>query len=182
MPFSADSFSSRLNLNLRETKGYTYGAKSAFEWRVREPGPMTAMANVQTKVTAPALVEFLKEMEGMAGSQPVKASELEFCQKYLTRGYISGFETPSHFATQLETLWAYRLPDDYFNTVVPGIRAVTSDEVTRMAKRYLATDGLTIVIVGDRKAIEPELRKLPVGKNLTVYKFDEAFRLAPVKE
>ena len=121
-------FSSRLNMNLREQKGYTYGARSAWDWRVNECGPLVATASVQTAVTAAALCEFLKELEGMAGARPVEEKELDFCKKYVTRGYTAGFETPSQVATQLESLFAYKLPDDYFNTVVPGIRAVTAEE------------------------------------------------------
>ncbi len=64
-------FSSRLNLNLRETKGYTYGARTMFDWRIQQAGPFLATASVQTAVTAPALVEFLREFRGMAGSRPV---------------------------------------------------------------------------------------------------------------
>jgi zinc protease len=175
-------FSSRLNLNLREQKGYTYGARSMFEWRVREPGPFVAAASVQTAVTAPALTEFLKELEGMVGGRPVDAKELDFCQKFITRGYAAGFETPSQIATQLETLFVYQLPDDYFNSVVPGVRAVTADEVMAVAKKYLALDRLAVVLVGDRKVIEPELRKLPLGKTLVVLRFDENFHLVPAQE
>ena len=174
-------FSSRLNLNLREQKGYTYGARSAWDWRVHAEGLFAATSSVQTAVTAPALAEFLKELNDMAGARPVDAKELDFCKKYVTRGYTAGFETPSHVATQLETLVAYQLPDNYFNTVVPGIQAVTADDVMRVAKKYLALDRMAIIVVGDRAKIEPELRKLPVGKDLKVYHFDEAFRLAPVE-
>ena len=170
-------FSSRLNMNLREKKGYTYGARSGWDWRVRAEGLFAATSSVQTNVTAPALAEFLKELNDMAGARPVEAKELDFCKKYVTRGYTAGFETPSHVASQLETLLAYQLPDAYFNTVVPGIQAVTADDVTRVAKKYLALDRLAIVVVGDRATIEPELRKLPVGKDLKVYRFDDAFRL-----
>jgi predicted Zn-dependent peptidase len=174
-------FSSRLNMNLRETKGYTYGARSSFDWRVHQPGPFLAAASVQTAVTAPALTEFLKEMEGLAGARPVAEKELDFCQKFLIRGYTAGFETPSQLATQLEILYTYKLPDDYFNTYVPNIAAVRCDDVTAMAKKHLRLDRLGIIIVGDRKAVEPELKKLPAGKELTVYQFDPAFKLAPVK-
>lgn len=174
-------FSSRLNLNLREQKGYTYGARSMFEWRVREAGPFVGSTSVQTAVTAAALTEFLKELDGMVGARPVEAKELDFCQKYITRGYMSSFETASQVATQLETLFTYKLPDDYFNTVVPNVEAVTTDDVMRVAKKYLALDRLSIVVVGDRKTIEPELRKLTVGKDLTVLQFDEAFKLEPGK-
>jgi zinc protease len=175
-------FSSRLNLNLREEKGYTYGARSSFEWRVMEPGPFVATASVQTKVTAPALTEFLKELDGMVGGRPVTAKELDFCKKYITRGYTAGFETPTQLAMQLETLFTYELPDDYFNTVLPGVRAVTADDVLRVAKKYLALDRLAVVVVGDRQAVEPELHKLPLGKKLTALGFDEYFYLVPAKE
>ena len=144
-------------------------------------GPFVATASVQTAVTAPALSEFLKELDGMVGARPVEEKELDFCKKYVTRGYTAGFETPSQVATQLETLFAYNLPDDYFNTVVPGVRTVTAEDVMRVAKKYLALDRLAVIVVGDRATIEPELRKLPIGKDLAVYEFDDGFRLMPVR-
>ncbi len=174
-------FSSRLNLNLRERKGYTYGARSAWDWRVHQRGPFVASSSVQTAVTAPALREFLKELEGMVGAQPVTEKELDFCKKYATRGYTAGFETPSQVATQLEILFAYQLPDDYFNTVVPGVHAVTTADTMRVARQYLDPEHLTIIVVGDRAKIERELRELPGGKDPAVYSFDENFRLLPVK-
>jgi zinc protease len=174
-------FSSRLNMNLREQKGYTYGARSAWDWRVHQRGPLVATSSVQTTVTAGALAEFLKELDGMVGARPVEEDELDFCKKYVTRGYTAGFETTSQVATQLEMLFAYRLPDDYFNSVVPGVRAVTAEDTMRVAKQYLALDRLAIVVVGDRATIEPELRKLSVGRDLTVYQFDDEFRLKPLK-
>lgn len=173
-------FSSRLNMNLREDKGYTYGARTTLDWRVQGRGPLVASSSVQTAVTAPALVEFLKEFSGMVGQRPVAAEELDFSKKYITRGYPATFETPSHVAMQLETLVQYRLADDYFNTVVPKVRAVTTDNVLRVARKYLDVDHLTVVVVGDSAQVEPALRKLPIGKNLTVYRFDEDFRLTPV--
>jgi len=172
-------FSSRLNMNLRENKGYTYGARTSFDWRVHQPGPFVAMASVQTAVTAPALVEFLKEFEGMVGGRPVDKDELEFNKNYLTRGYPAQFETPGNVASQLETLVEFGLPDDYFNTVVPNIAAVTEADVLRVAKRYLDTNHLTAIVVGDRAKIESSLRELPIGKDLAVVHFDEDFRLAP---
>jgi zinc protease len=151
------------------------------DWRVHQPGPFAASASVQTAVTAKALVEFLKEFEGMAGGRPVEAKEVDFCRKYLTRGYVAGFETASQLATQLETLVAYHLPDDYFNTVVPGLSTVTGEDVADVAKKYLRTGKLAIVVVGDRKVIEPELRKLPAGRDLAVFQFDKDFRLVPAE-
>ncbi|MHB1037978.1 MAG: M16 family metallopeptidase [Pirellulales bacterium] len=174
-------FSSRLNMNLREDKGYTYGARTGFDWRVHQPGPFTATSSVQTAVTAPALVEFLKEFNGMVGQRPVGKEELDFSKTYLTRGYPAGFETPGNVASQLETLVEYSLPDDYFNTVVPKISAVTAQDVLRVAKKYLDVAHLSIIVVGDRAKIESALQGLPAGKNLTVRKFNDEFKLVPVK-
>jgi zinc protease len=172
-------FSSRLNLNLREAKGYTYGARSSFEWRVHQAGPLVATASVQTRVTAAALAEFVKEFEGMAGRRPVTAAELEFSRNFIRRGYPAMFETPSQLAAQLETLFVYRLPDDFFQTVVPKVAAVQGDDVLAMARKYLKPDELTIVVVGDRAKIEADLRQLPLGKDLTIARFDDDFRLVP---
>jgi zinc protease len=172
-------FASRLNMNLREDKGYTYGARSHFEWHVYQPGPFVAGASVQTAVTAPALGEFLKELEGMLGKRPVGEEELDFCKKYITRGYPAGFETPGAVAAELETLVRFNLPDDYCNTVVPKVSAVSADDVLRVARKYLDLDRLAVIVVGDRSRIEAGLRELPIGKNLAVWQFDEDFRLAP---
>ena len=174
-------FSSRLNMNLREEKGYTYGARSQFDWRVRQPGPFVASSSVQTAVTHLAVVEFLKEFEGMRGQRPLGAEELDFCKKYITRGYPAGFETPTAVAHQLETLVLYHLPDDYFNTVVPKVHAVTADDVLRVSKKYLDLGHSPVIVVGDRTKIEKPLGELPIGKSLTVLRFDEDFRLVPAK-
>jgi len=175
-------FSSRLNMNLRENKGYTYGARTAFDWRVHQPGPFVARSSVQTAVTAPALVEFLNEFEGMRGGRPIGSEELEFNKNYLTRGYPARFETPSDMASQLETLVQFRLPDDYFNTVIPGIMAVSAEEAVRVARKYLDVERLTVIVVGDRNRIEDDLRALPIGKDLQVMQFDDDFRLVQPRE
>jgi zinc protease len=175
-------FMSRLNMNLRESKGYTYGARSMFDWRVRQPGPFIAAASVQTAVTAPALVEFLKEFQGMAGAKPIDPKELDFSKTYLTRGYPADFETPSQIAGQLETLVEFGLPDDYFSAYIPKIEAVSTADVLEAAKKHLDLDHLAIVIVADRAKVEPGLRELPAGKNIEVVQFDENFHLVPVTE
>jgi zinc protease len=174
-------FSSRLNMNLRESKGYTYGARTMFDWRVRQPGPFLAVASVQTAVTAPALVEFLKEYRGMTGGQPVTREETDFSKTFLTRGYPGDFETPGQIARHLETLVEHGLPDDYYNTYLPRIEAVSAVEVVRVARKHLAPDHLAIIIVADRAKAEASLRKLPEGKDLEVVRFDEDFRLVPAK-
>jgi len=174
-------FSSRLNMNLREEKGYTYGARSTLEWRVHLPGPYVASAAVQTAVTAQALEESLKEYEGMRAARPVTVEELQFNKDYLTRGYPAGFETPGNVATHLETLFRFRLSDDHFSEFIPRISAVSGEEVARVAKKYLDLAHVAAVIVGDRSKIERGLRALPIGKGLTVVQFDEDFRLVPAR-
>jgi zinc protease len=174
-------FASRLNMNLRENKGYTYGAASGFDWRVHDLGTFVASTSVQTAVTAPALTEIINELQGISDKRPVDGDELDFCKKYVTRGFSAGFETSSALASQLETLVQFRLPDNYFDTVLPGVTAVTGNDILAAAKKYLKVDNLAIIIVGDRAKIEPALRELPIGKNLQVMQFDDDFRLSPVK-
>jgi len=174
-------FMSRLNLNLREQKGYTYGARSGFDWRVHGAGPFAATSSVQTAVTAAALVEFLKEFDGIRGALPIKAEELDFAKTYITRGYPSDFETASQIARHLETLVEYNLPDDYFNTMIPKIAAVTADDVLAAAKKYIHPNNLSIIIVGDREKVKKNLRELPAGKDIEFMQFDENFRLVPAK-
>jgi zinc protease len=148
---------------------------------VYQPGPFTATASVQTAVTAPALVEFLKEFEGMVGGRPVTGEELAFSKDYLTRGYPAGFETPGDVAGQLQTVVEFGLPDDYFNTVIPGLTAVTGADVARVAQKHLDLSHLAVIVVGDRQKIEADLHALPLGKDLQVVRFDDAFRLVPAK-
>jgi zinc protease len=174
-------FMSRLNLNLREDKGYTYGARSSFDWRVHAPGTFVASSSVKTDVTAAALVEFLKEIDGIRGEKPVKPEELADAKNSLIRGFPGDFETIAQVAGRIETLVEYGLPDDYFNAVIPGISAVTADDVLAVAKKYLHPNNLSIVIVGDREKIEKGLAELPAGKNIELMKFDDDFQLVPAK-
>ncbi|MCS7304763.1 MAG: insulinase family protein [Thermoguttaceae bacterium] len=175
-------FSSRLNMNLRETHGFTYGARSAFDWRPRQPGPFAAVSSVHTEVTAQALQEFLNEIEGLRGAKPVSLKELEFAKNYLCRGYPADFETASQLAEHLETLLEFDLPDDAFSRFIPEVQAVQPEDVHQIAQKFLQVDRLLMVIVGDRTKIEPALRQLPVGRTLQVVELDEAFRLVPVDQ
>jgi zinc protease len=174
-------FASRLNMNLREDKGYTYGAHSRFNWRPRDLGTFYASTSVQTKVTAPALKEIIAELREISGPRPVAGDELDFNKKYMTRAFPADFETSSSTAARLENLVEFQLPDDYFETVLPAINAVTSDEVTAAAKKYLLVGNLAVIVVGDRTKIEAPLGELPIGINLKVFEFDDDFRLVPAK-
>lgn len=160
-------FVSRVNLNLREDKGYTYGARTFFDYR-RGPGPFSASAGVFTNVTKESVAEFLKELRGVRGERPVTARELEFAKQAIIRGYPRGFETPDQIANRLNDLALYGLPDEYFNRFIERVRSVSLADVNRVANRYLDPSHMAILIVGDRKVIEPGLRSLDaIGKTIT---------------
>jgi zinc protease len=152
-------FTSRVNMNLREDKGYTYGARTSFDYR-RSAGPFTATAGVQTAVTKESVMEFMKELNGVRGGRPVDAKELEFAKQAIIRGYPRGFETPEQISSRLTDVVLYGLPDDYFNNYIAGVRAVTIEDVNRAASKYLDPSRMAILVVGDRRVIEPGLRSL----------------------
>jgi zinc protease len=160
-------FTSRVNMNLREDKGYTYGARTAFDYR-RGAGPFMATAGVQTAVTKESVYEFLKELRGIRGERPVTPEELDFSKQAITRGFPRTFETPEQIANRLTDVVVYNLPDDYFNNYIARVRAVTVDDINRVANRYLDPSRMAILVVGDRKVIEPGLRSLTdVGTTIT---------------
>ncbi|MFL6230763.1 MAG: M16 family metallopeptidase [Pyrinomonadaceae bacterium] len=153
------AFVSRVNLNLREDKGYTYGARTSFDFR-RGEGPFTASAGVQTAVTKESVVEFVRELRGIRGAVPVTQKELDYQKQAIIRGFPRGFETPQQIAGRLSTIVLYGLPDDYFNSYIPRVEAVTLADVQRVATKYLDPAHMAILVVGDRKSIEPGLRSL----------------------
>ena len=161
-------FSSRINMNLREDKGYTYGARSGFSFR-RGAGPFTATAPVQTAVTKESVMEFLKELKGIRGEIPVTQQELEYNKQSLIRRFPAGFETVDQISSQLGNVVVYNLPETYFNDYITRINAVTLEDVNRVANKFITPDKMAIVIVGDRKVIEPELKKIEgVGSSIVV--------------
>jgi predicted Zn-dependent peptidase len=159
----------RLFMNLREDKGYTYGAYSRFTFR-RGAGPFAASAEVQTAVTKESVVEFMKELNGIRGGIPVTPVELETNKQSIIRRYPSGFETVGAVSNQLSNLVVYGLPDSYFNEFISKINAVTAEDVSRVANKYLDPSKMAIVIVGDRKVVEPGLKEL--GYPMTVLDTD----------
>jgi len=154
------SFSSRLNMNLREEHGYTYGANSSFDMRVKQ-GPFTAAAGVQTDKTSESLTEFFKELNAI--QQPVPGDELTRSKSYVSLRYPGGFETTGDIARRLEDAFVYGLPDDYFSNYVAKVGAVSAADVERVAREYLSPATAAVVIVGDRQAIEPGLKALGLG-------------------
>jgi zinc protease len=160
-------FSSRINLNLREDKGYTYGARSSFAFR-QGAGPFEAGGSVKTDVTKEALVELVKEIRDITSERPATEAELAFAKDRLVKGFPSRFETVSAVASSLQDLVIYHLPDDYFTSYQSKIEAVTAEDVARVAKKYLKPDHQTILVVGDRKTVEPALNELPYAKVINV--------------
>lgn len=155
-------FVSRVNMNLRERKGYTYGARTSFDFR-RGPGPFVFQASVQSEVTADAVGEALAEFNAIRGERPVTRHELELGRAALTRGYPRSFETAEQIGRGAAQLALYDLPDDYFSTFVPRVLAVTEDDVTAVAVRHLDPARLLTVIVGDREKVGPALQRLDLG-------------------
>lgn len=154
------SFTSRLNQNLRETKGYTYGASSGFSMR-KEPGAFTARAEVVAAKTDSALIEFMKELNGIRTNIP--AAELAKTKRYLQLGYAERFESTSDIAGQIASLVPYSVPLTTLSTFNAGIGTVTGADVQRVAKQYLDPSKLAIVVAGDRASIEPTLKALKIA-------------------
>jgi zinc protease len=154
-------FVSRLNMNLREGKGYTYGVRSGFEFR-RAPGPFGVQAAVQTGVTADAVREVLSELDAIGSLRPATPAELDLAKSALTRGYARSFETAGQIGRGLAQLALYELPDDTLEQFVPAIHAVDIDAVTAAARR-LDLSRMTVAVVGDLARIEPGLAALGLG-------------------
>ena len=156
-------FVSRINQNLREDKGFTYGAYTAFEFR-RLPGPFALHCSVQTAATGRAIQESLSEIAAIRGPRPATHEELALGVAGLTRGYARNFETAEQVARAVAQLALYDLPDDYFAEFVPRVERVTVDEVTAVASRHLDPDRLTTLVVGDLEQIAGDLADLGLGE------------------
>lgn len=156
-------FVSRINLNLREDKGFTYGARTAFDFR-RQPGPFALSVSVHTAATAQAIKESLAELSDIRGARPVTPDELAVGVASLTRGYARNFETAEQMARAVTQIVLHDLPDDYFVQFVPALERVTPEEVTRAAERHLHPDRLTTLVVGDVDAIGADLAGLQLGE------------------
>ena len=158
-------FSARLNQNLRQDKGYSYGYNSGISW-YNAPSLLSAGGSVQTAVTREAVVETLKEFADISDERRLTADELDNAQNGLRLGYPSGFERPAQLLGQLVTLAQFNLPDDYFRTFEERLAGVSLSDTHRVGAEYLATNRLTILVVGDRAQVEEPLREL--GYGLTV--------------
>jgi zinc protease len=154
-------FSSRINMNLREEHGYTYGAQSFFEYR-RGVGPFIAGAAVRTDVTAPAAGELLKELTRIRESE-LTPEELQRAKDAFSKSLVGLFETTGDMASTIGTQFVFGLPPDYYRDLPAQIDKVTAADTLRVAKQYLSPSASIVVAVGDRAKIEPELKKLDLG-------------------
>ncbi len=145
-------FSSRINLNLREAHGYTYGAFSSFDWR-RGAGPFVVSTAVKSDVTGAALREILGEVDRIR-EREIAPDELSLATSYLDGVFPIRYETTVAIARALGALIAYDLPADYFDTYRANIRGVTGDAVLRAAREHLHPERLHVVVVGDAKVGE----------------------------
>jgi zinc protease len=152
-------FTARLNMNLREDKGYTYGYRARHDWR-RAVSTYLVGGAVQTDVTKEALFETMKEFRDLVGGRPIDAEEYEKARMGMIRGFPPTFETPSQVLRRLLDIVHFGLPDDHFSGQVARIEAVSLDDVNRVAREHIDPDNLNIVIVGDRAKIEGPLSEL----------------------
>lgn len=157
------NFSSRLNLNLREDKGYAYGAFSAFNQTLHY-GYWFAGAGVQTAATVASLIEFKKEIEGMAGSVPVTEAELGDMKNNLSRSYLQNFETLSQVIRQVAPLITAGVPLDYLSTYVPDVLKLSPAELNDVGHKYLDMNRVVVLIVGDLSIIEKPIMTLGWGE------------------
>ena len=155
-------FVSRINLNLREEKGYTYGARTSFDWRVGR-GPFCLQVGVQTAATLDALREAVREIAEVRGPRPPSPRELETARAALTRGFPRSFETAYQVARAGVRMALHGLPDDHYTRFVPRITAVGADDVLGAAQRHLRPDELLAVVVGSRPDVLGELAGLGFG-------------------
>ena len=152
-------FSARLNQNLRQDKGYSYGYQSFIQW-YRRPSMLVAGGSVQSNATKESVYETIKEFNQVHSQRPITPEELANAKDGLLRAYPASFERPLSVLSQLVTLEQFDLPADYFRSVRPSLEAVTLDDLHRAAQTHIRPESLQILVVGDRATIEPPLSQL----------------------
>lgn len=155
-------FQSRLQHNIREEKGYSYGVNSRFAYG-KGPGAFRGGGSMTTAKTDSALIEFMKELRGVQGSRPFTDDELAQGKAALAQSLPSDFASVGATSNAIATIYLQNLPQDYYQTFAAKINAVTKEDLVRVAKRYIDLDHLDIVIVGDRAVIEDPLRKTGIA-------------------
>jgi zinc protease len=151
-------FSSRINLNLRERHGFTYGASSSFLFR-RGPGPFVVATGVRADATAQAITEIFGEIGRMRDTEPTQA-EMTLAKDSISRSLPGLFETTSDTVSSIGQLFAHNLSSDYYHTLPDRIETVTASDVRQAAAAHLNPEEMVIVVVGDRNTVGPQLESL----------------------
>ncbi|MGI9043223.1 MAG: M16 family metallopeptidase [Gemmatimonadaceae bacterium] len=154
-------FSSRINLNLREKHGYTYGASSYYDWR-RQAGPFVISTAVQSEVTGEAIAETLREIERMQ-TEEIGPEELTLATSYLEGVFPIRYETTASIASALATLETYRLPENYYDTYRAMIAGVTTADVLQAARRFVEAEKLQVLVVGNPELVRAPVEALGIG-------------------
>jgi zinc protease len=155
-------FSSRINLNLREAHGYTYGASSQFVFR-RSAGPFVVASGVRTDVTGPAISEILKELNGIRDAD-LKPEELTLSKDSLVRSLPAQFETSGRVTASTTNIYVYGLGLDYYSKLPDRLNAVDAAAVKAAAQKYIVPGNMRVVLVGDRAKIAAGLQRLNLGQ------------------
>lgn len=150
-------FQSRLNANLREQKGYSYGVSSSFAYG-KGPGAFRAGGSIVSAKTDLALIEFMRELKGIVGDRPVTDEEIKTAKDSLIQGLPQRFASVSAVSNAVTALVVQGLPDDYYQNFSKNVAAITKEDVLRVARQYIDLGHLAIVIVGDRSAVEAPLK------------------------
>jgi predicted Zn-dependent peptidase len=154
--FFGELFQSRLNANIREQKGYSYGVSSRFAYG-RGPGAFRAGGEIVTAKSDSALIEFMKELKGIRGDRPITDDEMQAAKNALIQSLPARFASVGGVNNSISEIYAQDLPEDYYQNFVKRVTAVTKDDVLRVAQKYIDPDHLAIVIVGDKAKIEGPL-------------------------
>jgi zinc protease len=154
--FFGELFQSRLNANIREQKGYSYGVSSRFAYG-RGPGAFRAGGDIVTAKTDSALIEFMKEINGIRGERPITDEEMTAAKNALIQSLPGRFASVGGVSSAVSEIYTQDLPENYYQNFVTQINAVTKEQVLDAARKYLDPDHLAIVIVGDRAKIEGPL-------------------------
>ncbi|MBI4547675.1 MAG: insulinase family protein [Ignavibacteriae bacterium] len=155
-------FTSRINLNLREKHGYTYGARSVFSF-FKGVGPFSASGGIVTEKTDSALHEFLYEINLMR-QKGMTTDELTYVKKGLLGNFALTFETPSQIAGNLQNIILYGLPEDYYENYLRNIESITLNDIQRVAQKYLDTSKMAVVVVGDLTKIKEPVSAMKLGE------------------
>ncbi len=160
-------FGSRMNMNLREDKGYTYGA-SSMVFAFREAGMFGAMAPVHTQFTKEAISELMMEFNAIRDERPVTEEELTNSKNRLVMGFPQQFQTLRGIAGQLSNLVLNGLPVDEWQSYMSRVEGVDSGQVTAAARKHIRPEDLITIVIGDKNEIEAGIRDLNLGKVLVI--------------